>query len=156
MSVQWPLRLLASALFHVLGMGRAMLPPCASPGVMVASCGAKLGIGARGNEKGARRYYDNGASEPQYATIARKRISGRKSVAALHRLLRQGLCLLFVLGLGHGLEKGAASAYLGALPNFHNKDLTRAAGSILGDETMHWAILLNTLGEDPVPGAFIG
>jgi len=61
-----------------------------------------------------------------------------------------------VLRFAAGLEKGAASAYLGALPNFHNKDLTRAAGSILGDETMHWAILLNTLGEDPVPGAFIG
>jgi hypothetical protein len=26
----------------------------------------------------------------------------------------------------------------------------------LGDETMHWAILLNVLGEDPVPSAFIG
>ena len=61
-----------------------------------------------------------------------------------------------VLQFAAGLEKGAASAYLGALPKFHNKDLTTAAGSILGDETMHWAILLNALGEDPVPAAFIG
>lgn len=61
-----------------------------------------------------------------------------------------------VLQFAAGLEKGAASAYLGALPKFHNKDLITAAGSILGDETMHWAILLNALGEDPVPAAFIG
>ena len=60
-----------------------------------------------------------------------------------------------VLKFAAGLEKGAASAYLSALPKFHNKDLTSAAGSILGDETMHWAILLNALGEDPVPHAFI-
>jgi Ferritin-like domain len=60
-----------------------------------------------------------------------------------------------VLKFAAGLEKGAASAYLNALPKFHNKDLTSAAGSILGDETMHWAILLNALGEDPVPNAFI-
>jgi hypothetical protein len=54
------------------------------------------------------------------------------------------------------LEKGAASAYLSVLPSFHNKELVSAAASILGDETMHWAILLNALGEDPVPAAFIG
>lgn len=61
-----------------------------------------------------------------------------------------------VLQFAAGLEKGASSAYLGALPKFHNKELISAAGSILGDETMHWAILLNVLGEDPVPAAFIG
>lgn len=60
-----------------------------------------------------------------------------------------------VLQFAAGLEQGAASAYLSALPKFHNKDLISAAGSILGDETMHWAILLNALGEDPVPNAFI-
>lgn len=60
-----------------------------------------------------------------------------------------------VLQFAAGLEKGAASAYLGALPKFHNKDLISAAGSILGDETMHWAILLDALGEDSVPAAFI-
>lgn len=61
-----------------------------------------------------------------------------------------------VLKFAAGLEKGAASAYLSVLPSFHNKDLVKAAASILGDETMHWAILLNALGEDPVPAAFIG
>jgi hypothetical protein len=61
-----------------------------------------------------------------------------------------------VLRFAAGLEKAAASAYLHALPNFHHKNLIKGAASILGDETMHWAILLNALGEDPVPGAFIG
>ena len=60
-----------------------------------------------------------------------------------------------VLRFAAGLEKGAASAYLGAVPVFNNKDLAKAAASILGDETMHWAILLNALGQNPVPGAFI-
>ncbi|EYS96914.1 ferritin [Cupriavidus sp. SK-4] len=61
-----------------------------------------------------------------------------------------------VLRFAAGLEKGATAAYLGVLPNFHNRELTRAAGSILGDEAMHWAVLLHVLGEDPVPGAFVG
>lgn len=60
-----------------------------------------------------------------------------------------------VLRFAAGLEKGAASAYLGAVPLFANKDLARAAASILGDETMHWAVLRNALGENPVPMSFI-
>lgn len=60
-----------------------------------------------------------------------------------------------VLRFAAGLEQGAASAYLGAVPVFHDRELAKAAASILGDETMHWAILLNALGEDPVPTAFI-
>ncbi|HKB84390.1 MAG TPA: ferritin-like domain-containing protein, partial [Burkholderiales bacterium] len=36
------------------------------------------------------------------------------------------------------------------------RDLSRAAASILGDEAMHWAILRQVLGEDPVPAAFVG
>lgn len=60
-----------------------------------------------------------------------------------------------VLRFAAGLEKGAASAYLGAVPQFANRDLAKAAASILGDETMHWAVLLNALGENPVPAAFI-
>ena len=34
--------------------------------------------------------------------------------------------------------------------------VSRAAASILGDEAMHWAILRQVLGEDPVPAAFVG
>jgi len=40
---------------------------------------------------------------------------------------------------------------LGAVPVFGNRDLSKAAASILGDEAMHWAVLRNALGEAPVP-----
>ena len=60
-----------------------------------------------------------------------------------------------VLRFAAGLEKGAASAYLGTVPQFHERALAKAAASILGDESMHWAILLQALGDNPVPAAFI-
>jgi rubrerythrin len=60
-----------------------------------------------------------------------------------------------VLRFAATLEKGAVSAYLGAVPVFGNRDLAKAAASILGDEAMHWAILRNALGEVPVPSAFV-
>ena len=60
-----------------------------------------------------------------------------------------------VLRFAATLEKGAVSAYLGAVPLFGNRELAKAAASILGDEAMHWAILRNALGETPVPSAFM-
>jgi len=60
-----------------------------------------------------------------------------------------------VLSFAAGLEQGAVSAYLGAIPSLENRDLAKAAGSILGDEAMHWAVLRNALGENPVPAAFV-
>jgi rubrerythrin len=60
-----------------------------------------------------------------------------------------------VLRFAAMLEKGAVSAYLGAVPLFANRELAKAAASILGDEAMHWAILRNALGEAPVPSAFM-
>jgi len=60
-----------------------------------------------------------------------------------------------VLRFAAMLEKGAVSAYLGAVPLFGNRDLAKAAAGILGDEAMHWAILRNALGEAPVPSAFV-
>lgn len=60
-----------------------------------------------------------------------------------------------VLRFAASLEKGAVSAYLGAVPLFGNRELAKAAASILGDEAMHWAILRNALGEAPVPVAFM-
>ncbi|RBA24317.1 ferritin-like domain-containing protein [Herminiimonas fonticola] len=60
-----------------------------------------------------------------------------------------------VLRFAATLEKGAVSAYLGAVPLFGNRELAQAAASILGDEAMHWAILRNALGEIPVPSAFM-
>jgi rubrerythrin len=60
-----------------------------------------------------------------------------------------------VLRFAAKLEQGAVSAYLGAVPLFGNRDLSKAAASILGDEAMHWAVLRNALGESPVPSAFV-
>jgi hypothetical protein len=61
-----------------------------------------------------------------------------------------------VLRFAAGLEQGAVSAYLAAVPVFDNRDLAKAAASILGDEAMHWAILRQAVGENPVPAAFVG
>src|SRR6478752_1782320 len=49
------------------------------------------------------------------------------------------------------LEKGAVSAYLGAVPSFKDRELSKAAASILGDEAMHWAVLRQAVGDEPVP-----
>lgn len=62
---------------------------------------------------------------------------------------------LDVLKFAAQLEQGAVSAYLAAVPLFGNRDLSRAAASILGDEAMHWAVLRQAMGEAPVPGAFM-
>src|SRR5262249_29198709 len=42
-----------------------------------------------------------------------------------------------VLRFAADLEKGAVSAYLGAVPLFLDRNLAKAAASILGDEAMH-------------------
>ncbi len=60
-----------------------------------------------------------------------------------------------VLAFAAELEKGAVSAYLGAVPILDDRDLAKVAASILGDEAMHWAVLRNALGQNPVPTAFL-
>ena len=60
-----------------------------------------------------------------------------------------------VLRFAAGLEKGAVSAYLGAVPLFKDRELSKAAASILGDEAMHWAVLRQAVGDEPVPAAFV-
>jgi rubrerythrin len=61
-----------------------------------------------------------------------------------------------VLRFAAGLERGAVSAYLNAVPLFQDRQLAQAAASILGDEAMHWAIFRQVLGESPVvPTAFM-
>jgi rubrerythrin len=60
-----------------------------------------------------------------------------------------------VLGFAADLEQAAVSAYLGAVPQFEDRALAKAAASILGDEAMHWATLRNALGLPPVPDAFV-
>lgn len=52
-----------------------------------------------------------------------------------------------VLKFAAKLEKGAASAYLGAIPVFQAPALKTAAGRLVADESMHWVILQNALGE---------
>lgn len=61
-----------------------------------------------------------------------------------------------VLQFAAGLEKGAVSAYVAAVPKFGERSLSQAAATILGDEAMHWAVLRQALGEQPVPAAFVG
>jgi hypothetical protein len=61
-----------------------------------------------------------------------------------------------VLRFAAGLEKGAVTAYLGAVPKFGDRMLSQVAASILGDEAMHLAVLRQALGEQPVPSAFVG
>lgn len=61
-----------------------------------------------------------------------------------------------VLRFAAGLEQGAVSAYLGAVPLFGDRDLAKVAASILGDEAMHWAVLRHVLADSPVvPTAFV-
>jgi Ferritin-like domain len=60
-----------------------------------------------------------------------------------------------VLRFAAGLEKQAVSAYLGAVPAFTDRALAQTAASILGDEAMHWAVLRQALGDEPVPAAFV-
>lgn len=59
-----------------------------------------------------------------------------------------------VLEFAAKLERGAVTAYAGAIPKFQSRELLHAAASILSDEAMHWAVLRQVLGLDPVPGAF--
>ncbi|BAU48348.1 ferritin [Sulfurifustis variabilis] len=59
-----------------------------------------------------------------------------------------------VLQFAAKLERGAVTAYANAIPKFADRDLSHAAASILSDEAMHWAVLRQVLGLDPVPGAF--
>ncbi|HTV32905.1 MAG TPA: ferritin-like domain-containing protein [Methylocella sp.] len=60
-----------------------------------------------------------------------------------------------VLKFAAGLEQGAVSAYLGAVPAFEDRDLAKVAASILGNEAQHVSLLLNALGQNPDPSPFM-
>ncbi len=60
-----------------------------------------------------------------------------------------------VLRFAAELERGAVAAYLAAVPAFQNRDIAKAAASILGAEAQHLAVLRGALGENPVPSAFV-
>lgn len=57
-----------------------------------------------------------------------------------------------VLQLAAKLELGAANAYLGVIPAFKDSALAQVAGRLAADETMHWTVLTQVLGQ-PLPGA---
>lgn len=55
-----------------------------------------------------------------------------------------------VLALAARLELGATNAYLGVIPAFESRDLSKVAGRLAADETMHYAALTSALGR-PLP-----
>jgi hypothetical protein len=55
-----------------------------------------------------------------------------------------------VLRLAQRLELGAINAYLGVIPSFANRDLSKVAGRLIADETLHYTVLSQALG-DPLP-----
>jgi rubrerythrin len=52
-----------------------------------------------------------------------------------------------ILRLAQRLERGAANAYLGVIPSFGNKDLAQVSAKLASDETAHWALLSQVLGD---------
>ncbi len=62
-----------------------------------------------------------------------------------------------VLRLARRLELGAVNAYLGVMPSFGNRDLSQVAGRLIADETMHYTVLTQALGDPlPVPALSFG
>ncbi|MDJ0947622.1 MAG: ferritin-like domain-containing protein [Alphaproteobacteria bacterium] len=55
-----------------------------------------------------------------------------------------------VLMLAARLEKGAANAYLGVIPAFQDPALAQVSARLAADETMHWTVLAQALGQ-PLP-----
>ncbi len=55
-----------------------------------------------------------------------------------------------VLKLAARLERGAANAYLGVIPSFEDPALAQVSGRLAADETMHWTVLAQALGQ-PLP-----
>jgi rubrerythrin len=60
-----------------------------------------------------------------------------------------------VLNFAAGLERGAVNAYLGIIPSFADSALATLAGQLASDETVHFAILNQSLGRPlPAPLSF--
>jgi bacterioferritin (cytochrome b1) len=55
-----------------------------------------------------------------------------------------------VLDLAARLELGAINAYLGVIPAFGSRDLSKVAARLAADETMHFTVLTSALGR-PLP-----
>ncbi len=52
-----------------------------------------------------------------------------------------------VLRLAARLELGAANAYIGVMPSFSDRQIAQVAARLLADETMHWTVLSQVLGD---------
>jgi rubrerythrin len=52
-----------------------------------------------------------------------------------------------ILRLAQRLERGAANAYLGVIPSFADKGLAQVSAKLASDETAHWALLSQVLGD---------
>lgn len=52
-----------------------------------------------------------------------------------------------ILRLAQRLERGAANAYLGAIPSFSTGELAQVSAKLASDETAHWALLSQVLGD---------
>lgn len=118
--------------------------------------GAESGLLSPGVLKVAVQFQGHHKEHAELLSSTVEKLGGKSAVAKgsyqfpLHRLKSEG----DVLGFAAGLERGAVSAYAGAIPLFADRSLAGAAASILADEAMHWAVLRNALSLDPVPGAF--
>lgn len=53
------------------------------------------------------------------------------------------------------LENTAIAAYIDALPKLSDSDLRATAASIITNEAEHLSVLLDALGRDPTPSAFV-
>jgi hypothetical protein len=61
-----------------------------------------------------------------------------------------------VLGMAYVIERQIATLYLGAVPQYANRDFTATAASILGVETAHVALLAEALRRWPAyPSGFV-
>lgn len=60
-----------------------------------------------------------------------------------------------VLRFAIELENTAIAAYIDALPKFSQADLRATVSSIITNEAEHVSVLLEALGRDPVPAAFV-
>ncbi len=52
-----------------------------------------------------------------------------------------------VLKLAARLERGAANAYIGVIPSFHDKARAQVSARLAANEAMHWTALESTLGD---------
>jgi rubrerythrin len=58
-----------------------------------------------------------------------------------------------VVKLAQRLELGAVNAYLGVIPSFEDKELSKIAARLASDETMHYTALTQALNETLPAGA---